>query len=266
MNKKKLRPVTEELVDKIINQDATTTSYGCGSGSGSGSGSGLESGWYPAEYGCGNSEGSGSGLGLVVTNQPYTGIKFSDNLMKNPALATQLTELLHSSQSLRNILSQFVNGNSKLTFDLAEDKDNIPMNTDGETYTISINSKYVGEDGFNKRFIGKEKDNGGYLHDGTVDGTFAASIGHESLHAKHFYWYKESLKNGKTAEEHANFLKERGFSDNFVRIFYEKNAEKGWQKRKWDDINNNEHKYLDKYDKEVLDKVRGEYKSRYDSH
>ncbi len=31
MNKNNLRPISEELVNKIINQDATPASYGCGS-------------------------------------------------------------------------------------------------------------------------------------------------------------------------------------------------------------------------------------------
>ena len=186
--------------------------------------------------------------------------------MKNPALATQLNELLYSSQTIRNLLSQFVNGYSNLTFDLAEDKDEVAMSTDARTDTISINSKFVGEDGFNKLFIGKDEDNAGYLHDGTVDGTFSASIAHECVHAKHYYWYKESWKHGDTAEERSQFLKSRGFSEDFVKIFYNKNAE-GWESYDdWDTIDGNEHKYLDKYDKEVLDKVRYEYKNRYNDY
>lgn len=267
MDNKKMKPVTGELVQQILNGADSYASYGCGCGSGSGCGCGCgESGWYPAGCGCGDGGGSGSGLGLVVTSQPYPGVKLSDNIMKNPALATQLNELLYSSQTIRNLLSQFVNGYSNLTFDLAEDKDEVAMSTDARTDTISINSKFVGEDGFNKLFIGKDEDNAGYLHDGTVDGTFSASIAHECVHAKHYYWYKESWKHGDTAEERAQFLKSRGFSEDFVKIFYNKNAE-GWESYDdWDTIDGNEHKYLDKYDKEVLDKVRYEYKNRYNDY
>lgn len=38
-NEKKLRPISNELVEKIIHGEESITSYGCGSGSGSGSGS-----------------------------------------------------------------------------------------------------------------------------------------------------------------------------------------------------------------------------------
>ena len=72
MKEKKLRPVTEELVDKIINQDAVTTSYGCGSGSGSGSGSGCGSG-SGSGCGCGSGSGSGSGDEDRYQKIPYSG-------------------------------------------------------------------------------------------------------------------------------------------------------------------------------------------------
>ena len=54
MTKKKLEPVSEELVNKIINEGANPASYGCGSGSGCGCGCGSGSG-------CGCGSGSGSG-------------------------------------------------------------------------------------------------------------------------------------------------------------------------------------------------------------
>ena len=71
MTKKKLEPVSEELVNKIINEGATPASYGSGSGSGSGSGCGSESG-----CGCGSGSGSGeyegtSGQITVSTNFSY---------------------------------------------------------------------------------------------------------------------------------------------------------------------------------------------------
>jgi hypothetical protein len=67
MTKKKLEPVSEELVNKIINEGATPASYGCGSGSGSGCGSGC---------GCGSGSGSGENTGTsgqitVSTNFSY---------------------------------------------------------------------------------------------------------------------------------------------------------------------------------------------------
>lgn len=53
MKDKKLRPVSEELVNKIINQDAVPSSYGCGCGSG-----------------CGCGDGSGSGSGDIDPDDP----------------------------------------------------------------------------------------------------------------------------------------------------------------------------------------------------
>lgn len=63
-----------------------------------------------------------------------------------------------------------------------------------------------------------------------------------------------------------NSSKAGGFSEDFVKIFYNKKAE-GWESYDdWDTIDENEHKYLDKYDKEVLDKMRYEYKNRYNDY
>lgn len=73
--KKKLRPVSAELVNEILNGGYEVSSYGCGSGSGSGGGSG-------SGCGCGSGDGSGSGSGsgseeptvesCVHRYEPYT--------------------------------------------------------------------------------------------------------------------------------------------------------------------------------------------------
>lgn len=131
--------------------------------------------------------------------------------MNNKALAVQLTELLQSSQTLRTLLDPYVKGYSQLTFDIDNIASDNPdkmnaMVTDAETNTITINKRLVGENGFEYAFNGK--DEVGYQHDDTIDGSFSAAIGHEALHARHFYWYKEAMKHGKTANEHAKYLED----------------------------------------------------------
>lgn len=72
--KKKLRPVSAELVNEILNGGYEVSSYGCGSGSGSGgAGCGCGSG---DSSGCGSGSGSGSGddadwLDAEFENRPF---------------------------------------------------------------------------------------------------------------------------------------------------------------------------------------------------
>ncbi len=219
---KKLHIIGKDLVDEILSGRYAADVYGCGCGNGSGSG-----GWQP--HGCGSGTSCGSGLGIPVTNHPYKGIYFSENVMANDALATQLTELLYSSQILRNVLTPYVEGHSKLTInleDIPNDENNnmVAMDTSNATNTITINSKMVNESGFYYSFEGKDKSSG-HQFNGTVDDTFSSAFTHEALHAKHYYWYHQSWINGKNDGERAEYLQNRGFSDEFVDVFYPQTAE-----------------------------------------
>ena len=85
MTKKKLEPVSEELVNKIINEGANSASYGCGSGSGCGCGCGSGSG-----CGCGCGCGSGSGSGDDTHNESIT-YYFPNQTIYNFDQGTNLT-------------------------------------------------------------------------------------------------------------------------------------------------------------------------------
>lgn len=60
----KLKKVSQELANEILNNGYGIEAYGCGSGSGSGSGSGC---------GCGSGDGSGSGNERKYEKIPYSG-------------------------------------------------------------------------------------------------------------------------------------------------------------------------------------------------
>ena len=62
----KLKKVSQELANEILNNGYGIEAYGCGSGSGSGSGSG-------AGCGCGSGDGSGSGNERKYEKIPYSG-------------------------------------------------------------------------------------------------------------------------------------------------------------------------------------------------
>ena len=253
-NEKKLRPVSNEEIERILNSTPNYMSYGCGCGCGDGDGSGGSGsgfGWQPVGCGsgCGSSidMGTGSGMGLKLDNHPYKGIYLSDDVMKNKVLATQLLELMASSNELMSALNPFKAGNDNLTINMKALNDSTTMESESYpgNYTISINSRCVNKDkGFDA--FSKDIDNAGYKHDGDTANTFSVSFAHEALHAKHYFWYFESKRYGDTPEESVKFLKDNGFSDDFVNIFYE-NKSNRWNTISPSSFEENEHNYFANY-------------------
>lgn len=208
--------------------------------------------------------GTGSGLGLKLDNHPYKGIYLSDDVMKNKVLATQLLEIMASSNELMSALNPFKAGNDNLTIKLGtlEDKSSMESNSEPGNYTITINSKCIDKDkGFN--YETKGIDNAGYQHDNNAANTFSVSFAHEALHTKHYFWYFESKRYGDTPEKSVKFLKDHGFSDDFVDIFYEQTAE-GFEYRPADKIDYKDHTYMKNYDHGVFDRVKYDFNHRYD--
>lgn len=140
---------------------------------------------------------------------------------------------------------------------------------DGSELSITINQAYLDKDGV---FTHSEKkgyvDNGGYVHEGTVADTFAAAFAHESLHARHYYWFSQAeqyyMKHGTSDYSKykisVDYLRGNGFSEEFISIFYYEYPKGVWNKRlKNDDIDKREHAYFRKHEQNVIRQVSLDY-------
>ena len=185
--------------------------------------------------------------------------------MNNESAAKQTTDLLKSSPTLRNIISPYIKGNDAMHIRIGktDDPDAI-MDTDRINGDLTMNEKHVDKSGFNFKAQKGQIDNGGYTHLGTVEDTFAASIGHECLHEKHFYWFREAQRqitiSGNDCFQSVDFLRSHGFSDEFIHVYYSNNGGK-WTKNDDTIIDKNEHDYIRKYNVEVIERISKEYRS-----
>ena len=138
------------------------------------------------------------------------------------------------------------------------------MDTDRDNGDLTINEKHVDKSGFNFKAQKGEVDNGGYAHLGTVEDSFAACIGHECLHEKHFYWFREARRQGYTSENDClnavKFLQSHGFSNEFIHVYYSNNGGK-WIENQKDQMDKNEHDYIRKYDVDEIRLISKEYRT-----
>lgn len=184
-------------------------------------------------------------------------------------LTAQLNELLACSSDMRSILSPYISGQANLTINvgsMTEDPRSV-METEVDSSgnaVITINSMCITENGFDAYTYGK--DNAGYQNDGTAACMFSTAMAHEALHAKHYYWYFESKNNTKSDSEAVQYLKDQGFSDEFVSVFYTNN-EGSWSSimdtQGTGVVSENEHNYFKNHNLGVLDLVRNDFDNRY---
>lgn len=266
-----LRRISNEEVERIINNRRVNATNGCGCGCG-------DWGWHIV--GCGSDGtsidmGYGSGMQDVDydDDNPYN-IHLDKTVTSNSVLSDQIHELLASSQSLQNILSPYSRGIYNLTIKVGGISDGSVMTTDvgkDGNATITINALCINSKGFDAYSYGE--DNAGYAGDGNAASLFSTAFAHEALHAKHYYWYYESQRYGNGQDDDAvEFLRNRGFSEDFIRIFYNQTAE-GWNSALKGTgpelaelpkiVEKREHDYFGKYEKEVFGTIRDDFYNRY---
>ena len=112
----KMKKVSKELANEILNNGFGIETYGCGCGGGCGSGCGSGN-----EYGCGCGDGDDQGYGSGNAH-PYKGIRYDESIMKNKKLAKQFNDLL-ACPTVNGILQNFVRGEGELTIKTEEIKD-----------------------------------------------------------------------------------------------------------------------------------------------
>ncbi|MDO4714763.1 MAG: hypothetical protein Q4A44_00560 [Bacteroidales bacterium] len=210
------------------------------------------------------SKGGGSPTRPFNRN-PYRNISYHKSI--DPALGNQITDLLNKSPELRGILSPFIKGGGKLRFEIDPNitNPNVLMDTrmSNGDLIISINPTHVDANGFHGVYTNGSKDNVGYIHDGTIKSTFAVAIAHEAIHAKHVHVYAEAMETTQHMPAVAReYLLSKGYSIDFANIFftYENGA---WRKANHNEIDEREHAYISKYNHEVLDRVKGQYRGGF---
>lgn len=95
----------------------------------------------------------------------------------------------------------------------------------------------------------------------TVDEALVVTLTHEAIHANHLAIFNDALLQGKTYYDTIFILQEKGYSQEFIDIFVDKETA-GWE-QDGEQIKANMHEYMRKYDHGVIDSALEEYRKDF---
>ena len=266
-------PYTWEEYSNFLTKGTWYGGYVDGYGFVDSSGS-YDSGTYydtSGSYGIGD---SGSTSGSYNQNDGvniYNADHFSFNT-GNTTFDSQLTTLLKSNSVLKSVLSYFDKGIVHMTFEVnnlqtpdGSVKVAVTNFTSPESYHIIFNSDLINGSGWNNTYTGI--DNMGYdLSQGrTMEEKLLITLTHEAMHANHYARYQEALRNNDNKSHLAAIdLINRGYSEGFVDIFFNKDGNGIWQHENTADaIEKNMHDYMETWNRPLIDAALAEYRRDY---
>lgn len=216
------------------------------------------------DYGGGNS----SNANFYQTNPIKDGIDitngkhFTFNTSANATFDSQLKDILATNKTIKGLLSYFDKGYVHLTFGIK----NLGKNTaqteyvTAESYHINFDSKHINEKGFS---LNAKTDNISYDYSKTKNDMerLVVVIAHEAIHAKHYAVYQDAIREARGyPQTAANILLQKGYSQEFVEIYFVKASNGQWDYNRDGKSNDRAHQYMEKYDHGVIDKALEEYR------
>lgn len=192
----------------------------------------------------------------------YNTTNFTFKTQSQTVFNEQLTAILRSNTVLKSLLSYFDKGYVHLTFSVEEgmrrEEAAYATYKTYESYHIVFNSEYVSEQGWVVPNI--KTDNIGYDFTKlkSADEALLVTLTHEAIHANHFAIFNDALLQGKTYYDTISILQDKGYSQEFIDIFIDKETA-GWE-RDAEQLNANMHEYVNRYDLGVIDSALEEYR------
>lgn len=192
----------------------------------------------------------------------YNTTNFTFKTQSQTVFNEQLTAILRSNTVLKSLLSYFDKGYVHLTFSVEEgmrrEEAAYATYKTYESYHIVFNSEYVSEQGWVVPNI--KTDNIGYDFTKlkSADEALLVTLTHEAIHANHFAIFNDALLQGKTYYDTISILQDKGYSQEFINIFIDKETA-GWE-RDAEQLNANMHEYMNRYDLGVIDSALEEYR------
>lgn len=189
---------------------------------------------------------------------------FTLNLDSQPVFNEQMVNILKSNSVLKTLLSYFDKGYLHLTFSIEGMDEHTTAYTtrqSDDSYHIVFNSQYITDQGWDIPL--NRIDNIGYDWSkvNTVDEALVVTLTHEAIHANHLAIFNDALLQGKTYYDTIFILQEKGYSQEFIDIFVDKETA-GWE-QDGEQIKANMHEYMRKYDHGVIDSALEEYRKDF---
>ncbi len=207
---------------------------------------------------------------------------FSFDEKMNPAFKSQISKILESNSVIKNLLSYADKGIFHLNFktDFIKEK----KESNGTTYTIAgtnvlnmineipvsfqirLNTYFIVDGKWKNTHTGS--DNMGYPLSKAMNQTekLVITLAHEAIHFNHLARFNDVKSTIKQREAQSYFvikrLEAQGYSQEFIDIFYIRDN-RGIRTRPKDDQKEKMHKYMEKYDKSIIDAALEEYRKEH---
>lgn len=199
--------------------------------------------------------------GIDLKNSKYISLELGGK----ETFKNQLETILESNSVLKNLLSRFEKGFEKLTFAIGKPDAYAQMaySNENSLFHITFNEAYISDTGWNGKLI---NDNVGYDWSKvkTYDEALVVTVVHEAIHANHYARFKESTNIGRTEDAGAQYLLDKGYSEEYVNIFYTKDEKGEWKYEKSVEVvENNMDNYIRNNDHGVIDAALNEYRQEH---
>jgi len=193
---------------------------------------------------------------------------FTFNTSGNTAFQNQLTSILGSNSVIGNLLSFFDRGYVHMTFGMSGYEQvgsgiasAYTSYSSQSSYNINFNSNFMDDNGWNNPYDGGNNIGYDYSKARNMEEKLIITLVHEAMHANHTARYHDAIRSaGNRRPEAVQFLKDNGYSDDFIAMYFERDATGAWVDA---DVNQRvarQHAYFEKYNHGVIDAALEEYR------
>ena len=129
------------------------------------------------------------------------------------------------------------------------------------SYQINFNSNYMNDSGWNNSYDGVNNIGYDFSNARNMEEKLIITLVHEAMHANHRARYEDAMRHaGNRRDIAVDFLKANGYSDEYIAIYFERDANGVWGDADPALISDKQHAYFEKYNHGIIDAALEEYR------
>jgi hypothetical protein len=129
------------------------------------------------------------------------------------------------------------------------------------SYHITFNSNLMDEDGWNNPHNGVNNIGYDFSKARNIEEKLIITLVHEAMHANHMARYHDAMRHvDNDRGRAAKFLQDNGYSDEFIAMYFERDATGRWVDADVNQRVERQHAYFEKYNHGVIDAALEEYR------
>src|SRR5690554_5727960 len=122
------------------------------------------------------------------------------------------------------------------------------------SYRINFNSNYMNDSGWNNSYNGVDNIGYDFSNARNMEEKLIITLVHEAMHANHRARYEDAMRYaGNRRDIAVDFLKANGYSDEYIAMYFERDATGTWVDADVNQRVERQHAYFQKYNHGVID-------------